>query len=171
MLGATAIVAQDFGAGRLQKIRDCLPQSLWLALALGLIAGPACYFNGPVLDLLDLDPDTYRKSQDYLRAVAFGMPAAALFQSLRCHTQGIGILRPFAIASVIGFFANIPLNYAFIYGELGAPELGAAGCGWATAISMWAGTGADRVLHDPGGVPAALPATHSLDPTRPRHPR
>jgi MATE family multidrug resistance protein len=48
-------------------------------------------------------------------------------------------MKPFAVASVIGFIANIPLNYAFIYGKWGAPELGAAGCGWATAISMWLG--------------------------------
>jgi multidrug resistance protein, MATE family len=87
--------------------------------------------------LLSLDPTTQDKSRDYLQAVAFGMPAAALFQALRCHTQGIGVMRPFALASVIGFFANIPLNYAFIYGRLGAPEMGAAGCGLATAISMW----------------------------------
>ena len=32
---------------------------------------------------------------------------------------------------------NVPLNYAFIFGEWGAPELGAQGCGIATAISMW----------------------------------
>ena len=139
MLGATAIVAQDFGGGRIQRIRDTLPQSLWLALFIGLVAGPLCYFSAPVLDLLSLDTATRDKSLAYLQAVAFGMPAAALFQALRCHTQGIGILRPFAIASVIGFFANIPLNYAFIYGRWGAPELGAAGCGWATAISMWLG--------------------------------
>ena len=139
MLGATAIVAQDFGGGRIQRIRDTLPQSLWLALFIGLVAGPLCYFSAPVLDLLSLDTATRYKSLAYLQAVAFGMPAAALFQALRCHTQGIGILRPFAIASVIGFFANIPLNYAFIYGRWGAPELGAAGCGWATAISMWLG--------------------------------
>jgi MATE family multidrug resistance protein len=139
MLGATAIVAQDFGGGRIQRIRDTLPQSLWLALFIGLVAGPLCYFSAPVLDLLSLDTATRDKSLAYLQAVAFGMPAAALFQALRCHTQGIGILRPFAIASVVGFFANIPLNYAFIYGRWGAPELGAAGCGWATAISMWLG--------------------------------
>src|SRR5512139_3054053 len=30
MLGATTIIAQDFGAGRLQRIRDSLPQALWL---------------------------------------------------------------------------------------------------------------------------------------------
>lgn len=137
MLGATIIIAQDFGAGRAQQIRDSLPQSLWLALALGLLAGPLCYFSDPLLDLLQLDADTQRKSQDYLRAIAFGLPAAALFQALRCHTQGIGVMRPFAVASVIGFLANIPLNYAFMYGKWGAPELGAAGCGVATAIAMW----------------------------------
>jgi MATE family multidrug resistance protein len=71
--------------------------------------------------------------------MAFGMPAAAVFQALRCHTQGVGIMRPFAVASVLGFVANVPLNYAFIYGKWGFPELGAAGCGWATAISMWLG--------------------------------
>lgn len=137
MLGATIIIAQDFGAGRVQRIRESLPQSMWLALALGLLAAPLCYFSDPLLDLLQLDAQTQRKSHDYLQAIAFGLPAAAVFQALRCHTQGIGIMRPFAVASVIGFIANIPLNYAFIYGKWGAPELGAAGCGWATAIAMW----------------------------------
>lgn len=139
MLATTAIVAQDFGAGRIQKIRDSLPQSLWLAIFLGLLAAPLCYYCGPILDLLELDPQTYDKCLAYVQATAFGLPAAAIFQALRCHTQGVGIMRPFAVASVIGFLANIPLNYAFIYGKWGAPELGAAGCGWATAISMWLG--------------------------------
>ncbi len=139
MLATSSIVAQDFGAGRLQQIKDLLPQSLWLALILGLIAGPVCFYADPLLALLELDPQTEAKSLAYLRATAFGMPAAALFQALRCHNQGLGIMRPFAIASVIGFLANIPLNYAFIYGVWGAPEMGAAGCGWATAISMWLG--------------------------------
>ena len=33
--------------------------------------------------------------------MAWGLPATALFQALRCHTQGLGILRPFAVASVL----------------------------------------------------------------------
>lgn len=139
MLGVTSIVAQLFGAGRVSEIRSLLPQAFWVALVLGVISVPLCYFPGPVLEQLSLDEVTYGKSRGYLQAVAFGLPGAALFQALRCHIQGIGIIRPFAIASVIGFFANIPLNYMFIYGRWGAPELGAPGCGWATAISMWLG--------------------------------
>jgi MATE family, multidrug efflux pump len=137
MLATSVIVAQDFGAGNLQKIRDTLPQALWLSLALGAFIGPVCFGTAPLLGLLELDSTTEQKSLDYLQAVAWGLPATVIFQALRCHTQGLGIMRPFAVASVLGFIANIPLNYALIYGKWGAPELGAAGCGWATAISMW----------------------------------
>ena len=139
MLGATFVIAQNVGAGRLQQVRDSLPQALWLALGIGLVAAPLLYFVEPLLELLALERTTQDKSLAYLQAVAFGMPAAALFQALRCHTQGIGILRPFAIASVLGLLANIPLNYALMYGRWGFPELGARGCGLATAISMWLG--------------------------------
>ena len=137
MLGTTTIIAQDFGARRLQAIRDSLPQALWLALALGLAVLPMYFLVDPVLSLLGIAEDTQARASGYVQAVVFGLPAAAIFQALRCHTQGIGIMRPFAWASVVGFIANIPLNYAFIYGQWGAPELGAVGCGVATAISMW----------------------------------
>lgn len=139
MLAVTTIVAQHFGAGRIAQIRSILPQAFWVAAVLGVISVPLCYFPGPVLAQLNLDPVTYAKAEGYLQAVAFGLPGAALFQALRCHVQGVGIVRPFAIASVIGFFANIPFNYMFIYGKWGFPEMGAVGCGWATAASMWLG--------------------------------
>ena len=57
--------------------------------------------------------------------------------ALRYHMQGVGITSPFAVASVIGFIANIPLNYMFIFGFGDIPAMGAQGCGVATAISMW----------------------------------
>lgn len=136
-LGASVIIAQHLGAERIHQIRNSLPQALWLALGLGLIAGPLCYGSEPLLQLLNLDSDTQQKSLDYVQAVAIGLPAAAIFEALRCHNQGIGIMRPFAVASVLGFLANIPLNYALMYGRWGFPELGAAGCGWATAFSMY----------------------------------
>ena len=95
-LGATYIIAQHAGAGRISEIRNSLPQALWLALALGLAVGPICFGASPLLDLLQLDALTHAKSLAYLQAVAFGLPAAAVFEALRCHNQGIGVMRPFA---------------------------------------------------------------------------
>ncbi len=139
LMATSVIVAQAFGAGRLAEIRASLPQGIWLALMLGAVIAPACYSAAPVLDLLDLEGGTRDKSLAYLQAVAWGLPASALFQSLRCHNQGLGLMKPYMVASLIGFLANIPLNYALMFGKWGAPELGAAGCGIATAICMWLG--------------------------------
>lgn len=137
-LFATAtIVAQDFGAGRVAKIREQLPQALWLATLLSLIVTPLCYHSEPVLNLLGLDPGTATKADAYVEKVALGFPAVGLFMALRYHTQGLGFTTPFAVASTVGFVANIPLNYALIYGKFGMPSMGAEGCGVATAISMW----------------------------------
>ena len=100
MLAVTSIVAQHYGAGRIAEIRRLLPQAIWVALVLGLVSAPLCYFPGPILELLSLDAETFSRSEGYLKAVAFGLPGAALFQALRCHVQGVGIIRPFAPTSL-----------------------------------------------------------------------
>ena len=79
MLGATVIIAQDYGAGRVERIRESLPQALWLALGLGAVAGPACYFAAPLLHLLNLEKATHKKSLEYLQAVAFGHSSPSSF--------------------------------------------------------------------------------------------
>ena len=78
---ATAtIVAQDYGAGRIKKIQDSLPQSLWLAIFLGLIFSPAAWFSGPVMDLLGLERTTKVLALEYTQMVALGLPATGIFR-------------------------------------------------------------------------------------------
>jgi MATE family multidrug resistance protein len=42
----------------------------------------------------------------------------------------------------VGLAVNAFLNWVLIYGHLGAPAMGGAGCGWATGIGMWIGLAA-----------------------------
>jgi MATE family multidrug resistance protein len=140
MLGTASVIAQNFGAKRFQAIRDQLPQTLWLAVFLSLVVMPLCFASGPLLRWLSIEPTTAALAEAYVEMVALGFPAIGIFMTLRYHTQGVGITKPFAWAAGIGFLTNIPLNYALIYGEWGAPELGAVGCGIATAVSMWIST-------------------------------
>ena len=140
LFACSAIVAQDFGAGRIERVRSFLPQGLWVAVALSAVMTPLCLNSGIVIELLGLPPDTAVKTTAYVSRVGLGFPALGIFMALRYHTQGLGITAPFAMASVIGFIANVPLNYMLIFGAWGAPELGAEGCGLATAASMWIST-------------------------------
>ncbi len=41
------------------------------------------------------------------------------------------------VMGFIGLLVNIPVNYIFIYGHFGMPELGGVGCGVATASVYW----------------------------------
>lgn len=41
------------------------------------------------------------------------------------------------VMGFLGLLVNIPVNYVFIYGHLGMPELGGVGCGVATAAVYW----------------------------------
>ncbi len=41
------------------------------------------------------------------------------------------------VMGFIGLLVNIPVNYIFIYGHFGMPELGGVGCGVATAAVYW----------------------------------
>ena len=140
LFACSAIVAQDFGAGHMERVRSFLPQGLWVAVALSAVMTPLCLNSDLAIALLGLPEETAAKTSAYVSRVGLGFPALGIFMALRYHTQGLGITAPFAFASVVGFIANVPLNYMLIFGAWGAPELGAEGCGLATAASMWIST-------------------------------
>jgi MATE family multidrug resistance protein len=138
LLATTPKVAQRHGAGQTTEVGALVRQALWLALAVGLIASTILLNAEPVLHLMKVDPILIEPCMQYLRGIASGLPATALFYVLRCLSDGLGRTRPSMVLGLCGLALNIPLNYIFIYGHFGMPALGGVGCGWATAIVMWA---------------------------------
>lgn len=67
-----------------------------------------------------------------------GAPGCLYYQVLRSQCEGLSKTKPGMIIGFIGLLINIPVNYAFIYGKFGAPQLGGIGCGVATASVFWA---------------------------------
>jgi MATE family multidrug resistance protein len=136
LLATTPKVAQRFGAGAQGEIGPLVRQALWLALAVGMAAATLLWNAEIILTLMNVDPGLIEPSMGYLRAVACGFPAVALYHVLRCFSDGLGHTRPSMILGLCGLALNIPLNYIFIYGKLGLPAMGGVGCGWATALVM-----------------------------------
>lgn len=138
LIATTSMVARFHGASDGDAIVTTVQQSIWLSLA---VAAPCIVLLlniDFVLGWLAVDEAFAGITKAYLVAVAFGLPGAAVFSSLRSFTEGMGRTKPFMISSLVAFLINIPLNYGLIYGRWGLPELGGAGCGWATTVSMWA---------------------------------
>ncbi len=133
----TTTIAHHSGARNATGIMTSARQSLWLALFCAPL-GIAVLVNADLLIAkLGVDAAVGSIARSYLLYLAFGVPAATLFLALRGFSDGQGKTQPIMLINVLAFLCNIPLNYIFIFGKLGMPELGGAGCGLATCIVLW----------------------------------
>ncbi|MBY4677824.1 MATE family efflux transporter [Marinobacterium sp. CAU 1594] len=137
LMATTPLVAHQVGADQTRASVHTLHQGSWIALALGALAWLLLNNCAPVLQLMQVEPALAAKTNDYLKAIAWGFPAILLYQVIRSYSEGFGQTRPIMKIAVLGLLCNIPLNYVLIYGKLGLPAMGGVGCGWATALVMW----------------------------------
>jgi len=154
LMGLTPIVAQYVGARRLADIRPAVHQALWIAGVMGvLISIVVALIAQPVFTLMHVPADVAPPAAGYLYAVAFGLPAMALYETLRFYSDGMSHTRASLLFALLGLGINTLANGVLIYGGpglesvlgdrvppalAGLPAMGAVGCGIATAISMWA---------------------------------
>lgn len=138
MVALNPILSQQFGAKSVSQIGETGRQGLWLGVGLGLF-GMAFLWSmiGVFKAQFSLDDATLTKAGDYIWYVGLGMPAAMVFRAFSAYALSLKRPNAITVISWLGFFLNIPLNYAFVYGKWGAPALGGAGCGLATAIVFW----------------------------------
>jgi multidrug resistance protein, MATE family len=138
MMAISPIAARHYGAGEPQLIGRYTRQGMLLGAILGVtILALAWLFARPVLTFLEIDPGFRDVTIGYVRAVTLGAPAICVFLALRFTTEGIGYTRPIMYTSLFALLCNVFLNYVLMYGNFGAPALGAVGAGLASAITMW----------------------------------
>lgn len=137
LLALTPIVAHLYGAGRHADIGEELRQSAWLAAALALIALLLFAFPDPFLGVARLEPALEAKVRAYLHALAWSVPASLLFRVFYGFSTAISRPRTVMALTLVGLALKVPLNWVFMYGNLGAPELGSTGCAVATALVSW----------------------------------
>jgi MATE family multidrug resistance protein len=134
----TPTIAHLNGAQRRDKIAHQVQQGFWLALFVSVIIMAVLYRSDNLLSLMhNIDPELHNKSVGYLHAIMWGAPGYLFFQVLRIQSEGLAHTKPGMALGFIGLLVNIPINYIFIYGKLGAPALGGVGCGVATGSVYW----------------------------------
>lgn len=131
--GATPAIAQAVGSGDQEGARAWFRQGVWVAVAAGL--GLMAYAQGMdrVLEALGQEPALARMGGEYVRAHCLGAVFATLFILQRAYLHGLGHTRPVMWIVFAANALNVVLNYALIFGELGAPRLGIVGAGLSTA--------------------------------------
>jgi len=137
-LALPPLIAHLDGAGRRGAVGALFRQAVYLAVVVGFVLAAAIRCGGPMLiGALGYDPGLVASIDGFLRAISFGAPALTLFMACRGLSDGLRMPRPGMAVSLFGLAVLAPLAYALMYGRFGAPALGAAGSGLATALTLW----------------------------------
>lgn len=137
MIATTPLVAEANGARTPEKIATIARQSLWVAFILGIIAALILQVMPFLLPVLGVPEALLPKASLFLHAIGLGMPAVTMYAALRGYSEALGYPSPVTAISLGALVALVPLNFIFMYGLGPIPELGSAGCGFATAILQW----------------------------------
>ncbi|MGH0031782.1 MAG: MATE family efflux transporter [Myxococcota bacterium] len=134
--GTVAVVAREWGAGRHDEVGRVTRASVLLTggfafLLMGL--GP---FAAPVMGWLGAEPAVTRLGAECLwLLLLFNVPLAAEV-ALSMALRAAGDVRTPLLVGIVANALNVVLDYAFVFGRLGAPELGALGSALATGLSF-----------------------------------
>jgi multidrug resistance protein, MATE family len=131
------IAAQLYGANRHARIGEETRQTAWLSAGLALLGVLLLGFPEPFLELAGAPAEVEHRIRGYLLGIAWALPAMLLFRVFFALTTAVSRPRAAMAMNLFYFCAKVPLNYVFMYGKLGAPELGGPGCAVATAVVAW----------------------------------
>jgi putative MATE family efflux protein len=139
--GTVALVAREIGAGRRDQAVLATRTSVVLALVVGGVTMLGMPFTGNLLSFMDLAQAVADLGGTCLSILlGFNIPLA-LVVTLSMALRGAGDMRTPLVIGVIENAVNVVADYALIFGNLGAPELGAVGSAWATGIAFTVGAG------------------------------
>ncbi len=106
------------------RVRTLLFAGLLLSVFFVLIACPLLWLGIQNFDLLQQDPEVAALAVGYLKIVVYSMPALILFAVLVNYADAFEYVRLTMVLSFFGLALDVFLNWVFIFGKFGMPQLG-----------------------------------------------
>lgn len=117
------------------QIRRATRMALWWSILYCAAAMPLFWFSGPILLAMAQAPEVAQMAQHYLRIAAPGLLPALGVMVLKNYLAGLEHTRIVLYITLAAAVANAIANYALIFGNWGAPELGITGAAIASVVS------------------------------------
>jgi len=135
-IAVQAQVSRRKGEGRDEDCGAPLSGALIIILLLAPVSSALLYWLIPyIYPLINNDPLVVQLGIDYIRWIILQAFFVGFIQANTGFWNGIGQTRVYLGAMILMQLANVLFNYMFIFGEFGAPEMGAEGAGFATALA------------------------------------
>jgi MATE family multidrug resistance protein len=131
------LVAKRFGAKDEAGVKHQLHQSIWMCLALGIIAMITVWAAAWGFQFIDFEAQMALIARNFLLAISLCAIPMSLMPAVRGTLEGMSLTRVVFLINFAAFLINIPLDYVLVNGLYGFPKLGGVGCAWATVTLMW----------------------------------
>jgi MATE family multidrug resistance protein len=172
LLGLDPLVAQAFGARRIDECHQWLVAGIWLALLATPPVVGGVYLINASLPMLGLPSTVVTLAQPYLAVVGWSLPPLLLYVAFRRYLQAMNIVRAVTYTLIAANVVNAAANWMLIHGHFGAPRLGVTGAAYATLasrIAMALALFAVILRRERHTVPRLSETPLSLDSTRVRN--
>lgn len=130
-------VASELGrrTNPLREVRRSMRMAMWLAVAGGTLGMGLAALGGQFFRLTGQDAQIAPQAAAFLALISLSMIPTQLATALRIFVSVMG--RPIFATFITGIaiIVNAAANYAFVFGNLGAPELGLLGSALASVIT------------------------------------
>ena len=117
-----------------REVRRSTRMGLWLSVLYGLLATPLFLNMEPIFLLIGQEPEVARLGGIYLVWLGLALVPALLVNVMRSYFSAVELPRIILLVTLFGTVFNAILNYALIFGNWGAPELGIKGAGIASLV-------------------------------------
>ncbi|MDX7986021.1 MATE family efflux transporter [Xenorhabdus sp. 12] len=130
----SADVAKYRSHNNIEEIKESVNNYISASILLSIPIIIFLFAAVQLLSFIGVDEGVVRVTKGYITAMVFGVPGLMLFNVFRSLLQGLEDTKIAMYISCIAFLVNIPVNYAFIFGKFGMPEMGGIGAGIATTL-------------------------------------
>ncbi len=131
----TPLVAISVGANKYSDCGIFFRQSLLVNLTFGLILMAVTLICSELLIYLDQPAEVLAPAKSYTRILGLGALPVMLFQTYKQFIEGLSVMKPAMVITILANIINAFTNWTLIFGNLGFPALGLDGAGWATFTS------------------------------------
>ena len=129
------LVAILVGGKRFSECGVYFRQSLLVNIVLSLLMVGIILIGVNFIKFLEQPPAVSKLAIVYMTIVGFSAIPLMLFQTYKQFIEGLSIMKPAMIISLLANIINAFANWVLIFGKFGFPELGLAGAAWATFLS------------------------------------
>lgn len=130
------LVAAAAGAGEERQIRRATRMGLWLSFLFAVVAMPVLLYSEQILLTLGQKPEVAGPASAYLKLAGWGLFPALLVMVFKSYLAALERTQIVLWITILAAVVNGLVNYALIFGNWGAPELGIAGAAYASIATQ-----------------------------------